>query len=208
MTENTDNSKALVREIMEMARRDSAGAVAAAEAGAASLLAAASEKAESEGRAAVEAARAAAAQRSLMLLAALPLETERFRAARLESLLVSIKEKAAARLEEGMSAGDSAVYAGLAAEALRGMEGNSFLLTLPPGAPGSLVSEAKRLSGKDGAEVALTEDRALAGGVIARDTAGRQYWDNSFRARLERFWPELRSRLAAGLPGGKKNEQA
>jgi vacuolar-type H+-ATPase subunit E/Vma4 len=206
--EENENAEALVGEIKAMAGRESAGIVSRAEAEAAGLLSAAAEEAEREGRARVEAARAAAAQRSFMLLSALPLETDRLRAARLEALLSAVKEKAAARLA-GEECRGGAVTAALAAEALRGMEGNSFVLTLPPGGlREDLRAEIEKGCEKGPLELTFGEDRALAGGVIARDTAGRQYWDNSFRARLERFWPELRGRLAAGLPGGKKNEQA
>jgi vacuolar-type H+-ATPase subunit E/Vma4 len=143
-------------------------------------------------------------------MTALPLETERLRAERLESLLREVKGKAAAALAEKAAGGCGTVNAALAAEALRGMEGNSFTLTLPAGSgsPADLAPEVKRLSGKDGLQLVFLEDGGLAGGAIARDAAGRQYWDNSFKARLERFWPELRGALGAGLAGGRKNDRA
>ena len=205
--EAKENTKALVKEILEMARRESEGAEAKAGAEAEALLRAAEEEAGRESRARVEAARADAEKRARTLLAAVPLEAERLRAAGLEALLLKVKEAAAARLGEEASRGGGS--AALAAEALRGMEGTSFELTLPPGGRREgLQAEIERRCGKGALALIFQEDPALAGGVIARDTAGRQYWDNSFAARLERFWPELRGRLAAELPGGKKNEQA
>lgn len=204
--EEKENAEALVQEILAMARRDSAGIVAKAEAEAGGRLAAAAAEAEREGRAGLEAARAAAERRGQMLLAAVPLEAARLRAARLEALLSAVKGAALDKLAREPRGGAAA----LAAEALKGMEGDSFELTLPSGggAGEALTAEIERLSGRKGLALKFLEDPALGGGVLARGAAGRQYWDNSFKARLERFWPELRSLLGAELPAEKNNERS
>ena len=204
--EEKEKAGALVKEILGLAGSESARIEAAAEAEAAALLRSAEEAAAREGRARVEAARAAAGRRAGMLLAAVPLETERLRSAGLEALLAAVKAAAGTVLAEEPSGGG--VAAALAAEALRGMEGESFVLALPAGTGGEgLRAEIERRCGRGPLRLEFTEDKELAGGVIARDAAGRQYWDNSFKARLERRWPELRRRLAAGLPGRKKDER-
>jgi vacuolar-type H+-ATPase subunit E/Vma4 len=56
------------------------------------------------------------------------------------------------------------------------------------------------------------EPAAIGGGVIVRDVEGRQRWDNSLAARLERLWPAIRRRVAeeTGLLGqrqGNNHEQ-
>lgn len=204
--EEKEKAGALVKEILGLAGNESARIEAAAEAEAAALLRSAEETAAREGRARVEAARAAAGRRAGMLLAAVPLETERLRAAGLEALLAAVRTAAGDLLAGEPSGGG--VAAALAAEALRGMEGESFVLALPAGTDGEgLKAEIERRCGRGPLQLEFTEDKTLAGGVIARDAAGRQYWDNSFKARLERRWPELRRRLAAGLPGRKKDER-
>jgi vacuolar-type H+-ATPase subunit E/Vma4 len=41
---------------------------------------------------------------------------------------------------------------------------------------------------------------------VVTDAEGRQTWDNSLEARLERMWPDLRNRIAdwAGLTPGRE----
>lgn len=185
----------LVREIRELARRESAGIAAAAEEEARGILSAAEASAVKAGRELRAAALAGAEGRRQMLLASVPAEAGRLRSDRREALLDSIKVRAMLMLRAG--AGEPAVLAALAAEAAGRMEGKKFIVALAPAdraAAAGLGGEIERLAG-GGTVITLEEDPGLDGGVVVRDAEGRQRWDNSFKARLERFWPELRGRL-------------
>jgi vacuolar-type H+-ATPase subunit E/Vma4 len=182
-----------------MARRESEGIVAAAEAEAGKIISDAEAAAEKVRREMTEAALAGAARRREMLLAALPGEEGRLRLERREALLASIRE-AAVRLilAEASGAGKKAILAALAAQAVSRMEGKIFTVAVAPGEGGAaagLAAEIERLAGRGPLELTIVEEAGLAGGVIVRGGGGRQYWDNSFAARLERFWPGLRGRL-------------
>lgn len=199
-----ENAEKLVSGILEAARREGAAAISAAEAEAAAILASARAGAERAGRARLETALAEAERRRRMLMAAVPVEAGRIAAARLESLLASIKEEALSRLrgETGSRAGTTAA---LAAEAVKQMEGNSFILTISSAdkaaLPG-LEEEIERLAAKGKIGIFFKEDPGLDGGAIALSADGRQYCDNSLSGRLERFWPELRRQLGRELETG------
>lgn len=205
--EQNENTGALLREIKELARKESVELVSRAEADAGALLAAAGQEAERSGLAAVEAACGGARSKRRMLHAAAELEAGRLRAARLETLLALIKADAEAGLGREAARADAGVIAALAAEAVRGMEGTVFEVTVPAGVlkgrPG-LASEIEGLAGKGKLEMTFKEDPGLGGGAAVLGAGGRQFWDNSFAARLERLWPELRSRFAAELAAGGK----
>ncbi|HAT73336.1 MAG TPA: hypothetical protein DCS63_11035 [Elusimicrobia bacterium] len=197
------SAESLKRAILEKAGSESSAVMAAALSEAESILASARERASKDRAARLEAALAEGARRREMMMASVPLEAGRLRALRLEALLDAIKEEALARLKaEAGGAGGSAVAAGLAAQAVRVMEGNEFVITLGAGdvpKAAGLAAEIERLAGRGPLAVSFEEDPGLDGGVRVRDGGGRQYWDNSFRARLERSWPVLRGRL---LPDG------
>jgi len=197
--EKPESAEPLKRAILETARRESAGLLAAAEAEAGAIVSAARELALGDRAARLAAARAEAARRRETALAAAPAAAERLRARRTEDLLDSIKEEALGRLKAETAAG---VQAALAAQAVSRMEGTTFTVTLGAGgraAAGGLAAEIERLAGRGPLAISFEEDPGLEGGVRVRDGEERQYWDNSFKARLERFWPALRGRL---LPGG------
>lgn len=202
------NAEGLLRAVLEQARGESDAVASAAEAGAGEIVARAAEAARREGSDRLEAATAEAARSRALLLAAVPAEAARFRLARIEALLDSIKAGALRRLaEENNCAAAVAALAGLAAQAAASMEGSSFILTLAPAQAALLrgrTGEIERLAGKGGLHLVFEEDPSVNGGVKARDAAGRQFWDNTPRARLERLWPELRSGLAESLAGEKK----
>ncbi len=202
------NAKELVREIGEMARRESAGIISAAEQEAAGILADAGAAAAKAKRELLASALAAAARRRGVMLAAVPGEAGRLRADFREAVLDSIKSRALELAgEEAERAGKAAVLAGLAAEAVRRMEGTNFVVALAAadfGAAAGLPAEIERLAGRGPLEIRIEEDPGLAGGVLVRDGEGRQRWDNSFGGRLERLWPELRGRLMRGGEGEEK----
>lgn len=197
------DAEGLKKAILELARRDGAGIIAAAEAEAENLLAAArgdADRALAEKRAEAE---AAVEHMRAMMKAAVPAEAGRERAARQEELLNSIKEAAARRLSSGADRGRAA--ASLAAQAITCMEGSEFVVTVEAADNGpGLAPEIVRLCGRNGVAVRVQEGRlAGGGGADVRSADGRQRWDNSFGARLERAWPWLRGRL---LPAEVRDE--
>jgi len=187
----------LVREVLEMARRESAGIVAAAEAESGKIISEAEAAAGKVRREMAEAARAGAARRREMMLAALPGEEARLRLERQEALLDSIRTEAVKLIRaEAAGADKKNILAALAAGALGRMEGKKFTVAVPTGGGAAgLAAEIERLAGRGPLELSIEEEAGLAGGVRMRDGEGRQYWDNSFAARLERLWPGLRGRL-------------
>ena len=192
------DAEGLVREVLEMARRESAGIVAAAEAESGKIISEAEAAAGKVRREMAEAARAGAARRREMMLAALPGEEARLRLERQEALLDSIRTEAVKLIRaEAAGADKKNILAALAAGALGRMEGKKFTVAVPPGggAAAGLAAEIERLAGRGPLELSIEEEAGLAGGVRMRDGEGRQYWDNSFAARLERLWPGLRGRL-------------
>ncbi|MDD5209234.1 MAG: V-type ATP synthase subunit E family protein [Elusimicrobiales bacterium] len=208
MMEIIGNAKGLAREIEEMARRESAGIISAAEEEAARILADAGAAAAEAKRELLASALAAAARRREVMLAAVPGEAGRLRADFREAVLDSIKSRA---LElagaEAERAGKAAVLAGLAAQAVSRMEGENFVVVVAAsdgGAAAGLAAGIERLAGRGPLKIKIEEDQGLGGGVVVRDGEGRQRWDNSFRARLERLWPELRGRLIRGAEGEEK----
>ncbi len=195
------NAEALVGEIRALAQRESAGIILAAEAEAAEILDRAKKEAELDARARAAAAGAEGERRRRMVLASVPVEAGRIAAAELEAVLDSIKKEVRACLrEKGCPRAGTA--AALAAAAVRGMEGNSFVLRVSPedsrGLPG-LEAEVSRLAGKGALEIVLKEDPGLDGGAAVYGPGGRQYWDNSLTGRLERLWPEQRRLLSLDL---------
>lgn len=188
----------LVREVLETARRESGGLIAAAEAEARKIISDAESAAEKVRREMTGAALEGAARRREMMLAALPGEERRLRLERREAVLESVREEAVRLIRAGASgAGGPAILAALAAQAVSRMEGKKFTVAAAPGAGGAagLPAEIERLAGRGPLEIKVEEEAGVDGGVIVRDGEGRQYWDNSFAARLERAWPGLRGRL-------------
>lgn len=198
------DARGLVREVLEMARRESEGVVSAAEAEAGKIIADAEAAAEKLRREMAEAALAGAARRRELMLAALPGEEGRLRLERQEAILDSIRAEAVRMIRtEASGAGKTAILAALAAQAVSSMEGKIFMVSVAPedaGAAAGLPAEIERLAGRGPLKITIEVRAGLAGGVIVRDDEGRQYWDNSFTTRLERFWPGLRGRL---LPAGE-----
>lgn len=192
------DANGLVREVLETARRESVGLIAAAEAEAGKIISEAEAAAAKARREMTGKALAGAARRRELMLAALPGEEGRLRLERREAALESVREEAVRLIRAGASgAGAPAILAALAANAVSRMEGKNFRIAVAPGTGGAagLTAEIERLAGRGPLELTVEEEAGLAGGVIVRDGEGRQYWDNSFAARLERAWPGLRGRL-------------
>lgn len=189
-------------EINRRAQRDAETVLAAANAGAAQIH-----------REKIAAARAEAERRHELMLATIPVETGRMRAARTEAILESIRAGVLRRLETPVP-DDLPVVATLAAAAIRHMGDSGFLLKISPADQHAfgerLAAEVQRLTGRNPLKLAVVADTTVPdGGVMVTNSTGTQVWDNRPAARLERLWPELRRQIArqtalveAGAPAG------
>ena len=202
MSENgADPQQVLAEEILADARRQADRLRRRAERDARAATEAAERDAEAERTHRLDKARAEADRRRRLTLATVPVQEGRLRAARIEEVLDGIREAARERLigREGYDYREMLVR--LAAEAVRAMEGRTFVPALAEDdrrdyGP-DLAAAVRDRVGRDGLQVSLSPEPApIEGGVIVRDGEGRQQWDNSLAARLARLWPQLRRRIA------------
>lgn len=191
----------LREEILANARRESEDILRRAEEQADVLRSQAAAEADRGRQEQLDQARAEAARRKELILATVPVESGRLRAVRVETLLQSIREEVGRRLlaREGFDYRDTLV--GLATEAVSRMEGQAFVVRLSRedrarfGA--GLAEEITRRVGRSPLSITLSDEtEILGGGLIVRDSEGRQVWDNRLAPRLERLWPELRRQIA------------
>jgi len=199
--EAADPQQVLTGEILADARRQADRLRRRAERDATEMTDKAQREAEADRDQRLSEARADADRRRRLTLATVPVAEGRLRAARIEKVLRDIREAARERLAARDGYDYRAMLARLAAEAVREMEGQAFVLELAEAdrqAYGpDLAADVCRLVGREGIQVSLAAGpAAIEGGVIVRDAEGRQRWDNSLAARLERLWPALRRRIA------------
>jgi V/A-type H+/Na+-transporting ATPase subunit E len=139
------------------------------------------------------------------LLATIPVEKRRLRAAKIESVLQSIYSKARERLEVRDDFNYPETLVALTTEAMHGMTSKAFILKLSPAdyreLGERLVREiAERIGDFSTTSIQLESDPAITeGGLIIQDSEGHQTWDNRLSMRLERMWPELRRQLALNI---------
>lgn len=200
-TPNQNSAEILRAEILADARRASEEIIRRAQQEAEALLAKAKTEADEAGREQLEAARAEAVRRRELMLATLPVEAGRLRAARVEALLESVHEEIRRRLtvREGFDFREAVLV--LAAEAMQRMAGSVFVVNLSVAdriALGDeLAGEIARRAGHAPLNVTIASDSAAQDGcLVIQDGEGRQVWDNSPAVRLERLWPELRRQIA------------
>lgn len=203
-SDHHDTGESLREEILATARRDRDQILRQARQDADALLAQAGSDAVRERQERLDAARAAAARARELILAAVPVEAGRMRAARLEAVLDSIHQEIRGRMSEraGVEVRDTLIA--LAAAAIGRMPGDRLVVALAPADRAAfgdgLIEAMVRQAGRPSVTLQLADDAAIAaGGVIIRDAEGRQLWDNRLPARLERLWPELRRQLARHL---------
>lgn len=201
MATPSQNSPDILREeILADARRQSDEIILRARQDAEALLAKAAAEAARLRQERLDQARAEAARRKELILATVPAEAGRLHAARVEELLESLHDEVRRRL----SARDGFDYreslAALAAEAIKQMHGNAFVVKLSAADRAAFGDElAREVAVRVGRSLNLTvsNDAALKGsGPIIEDAERRQVWDNRLLARLERLWPELRRQIA------------
>lgn len=146
-----------------------------------------------------EKAQTEAVRRQETILATVAVEAGQLRAAHIEALLESIRLEIQRRLlAQDFNVHETLVT--LAAEAIRQMPGNNFVLKISSAdhdAFGeSLAEEIARRAGRSPLNLAISADATVADGVIVQSTDGRLVWDNRLSARLERLWPELRRQIS------------
>lgn len=139
------------------------------------------------------------------MLASLPIEIERLRASRIETLLQSIHNEIHEQLLARKGFDYLKTLITSAAYAIDRMAGTDFSVTLSAAdftAFGANLAESIcQHTQKKGLQIQVISDPALPeAGLFIRDREGRQEWDNRLTARLERLWPELRQQLADILP--------
>ncbi len=150
----------------------------------------------------MEAARAEVRRRTEAILATVCVEAGRMRSARIEDALQAIHDRARDELRARSGFDFPRIIAGLAAEALGQMAGDAFELRLSRADHDALgrelMDEIRSRSSRSNLTIRLVADSNLnRGGLWLEDDAGRQAWNLSLEARLERCWPELRRQIAA-----------
>jgi len=189
----------LQEEILADARRQAKEAVDRARKEAEAVLQKARIEAENDRRVQAHAAEAEAKRRRELALATIPVTVGRRRAECIEAALNQVRDEAG----RGLAARDGFDYRQavirLTAKALAQMDGNRFVLEVSDADNQAFgqgwVQEVSQQSGRSGLELS-TAPAKNQGGVIVRDAEGRQVWDNTLPARLERLWPALRRDLA------------
>ena len=197
----TTSHEVLRDEILADAQRQAARAIRKAEREAKAVLDKATSESQEERSSKLATAQAEADRKRTLIFATVPVEIGRMHAAHVEKELLSFRDKVRDKLlaRKGFDYGETLVT--LAAEALARMEGDTFVLELSEqdrktfGA--ELADIVPDLAGRPDVTVTVDNQPAqIESGVIVRDPQGRQIWNNSLEARLERMWPLLRSQIA------------
>jgi len=201
-----NDGETLCREILADAHATADSLILQARQDAESLLANTTVTEETEARNRMNSALEEAARSRERILASIPAEESRLRAARTEQLLNSIHDDVLQRLLAHTGFDYQEAIAASAANAINRMSGSAFTVALSPEdhrtMGETLVADITRRTTKTGIHIQLVDDPAITqGGAIIRDPEGRQEWDNRLPARLERLWPALRLHLAASLFG-------
>ncbi|MEI6166238.1 MAG: V-type ATP synthase subunit E [bacterium] len=200
-----NDGESLCLDILKEAQAEAERLVARARQDAESLLTTTRAAGEKAGQERLDAVAQECARRKEKMRASLPVDYERLRAACIETLLNVIHDDIRNRLlkKEGFDYRETLVA--LAATAIDRMDGTEFEVALSPGDHdliAHLETAILQHTLKTGLEIRVVSDPAIQeSGLIIRDRAGRQLWDNRLTARLDRCWPELRLRLAAMIPG-------
>ena len=214
----SSTEQVLQEEILADARRQAQDARERAKKEAEAILAKARIEAENDRRVQAQAAEVEAKRRRELTLATIPVVVGRRRADCIEAALNQIRDEAARLLAARQGFDYRQAVIRLAAEALAQMAGNRFVIEVSDSDSQALgqgwVEEAGRQSGRSGLELSTAPAKMQnQAGVLIRDAEGRQVWDNTLPARLERLWPALRhelavaTRLVSGAEPQKKGSQ-
>lgn len=197
------NGPELMRqEVLEEARRQKEEILNAARREAEDIVVKARGESERFRKERLDAARAEAARRGDAILATVSVEAGRVRALRIEELLRTIHDQAQERFgtRSGFDFRETVVR--LSSGALQQMDGETFRLRLSVQdcqvCGDGLAADIRKLSDHPALVLQILADSTLKDGeVLIEDEAGRQVWNVSLDARLERCWPELRRQIAA-----------
>lgn len=196
-----DAQDKLHQEILADARRQADRILRRARQEAATMVEQARREAERQRDEWLASARATADRRTALLLARLPVDQGRMRAVHVEKLLTAVRDEAATRLAPRQTPLARDLLLARIAEAIDGMAGDTFELSLSPADSQTLaeidLDALRRMTGKP--TLCIERGAPLSdqdSGPVLRDAAGRQIWDNRMTARLRRLWPALRRQLA------------
>lgn len=200
MTTNQNSTERMREEILADARRECEQIILRAKRDAEASLSNATTEANQLRQERLDQARVEASRKNELILATVPVETGRLRAARIEALLESVCEEARERLQarEGFDYQETVIS--LAADAIKQMAGDAFIVRLSKaeqtilsnGLAGEIASRVGRM-----ANITIKyEEEITESGVIVEDAEARQVWDNRLVRRLERLWPALRRQIA------------
>jgi vacuolar-type H+-ATPase subunit E/Vma4 len=200
MTTNEEATDKLCEEILADARMESEKIIFRAKQDAEAFLTNAAAEADHLRRERLDQARAEATRRRTLILAQVPVEANRTRAARIEALLESVYEEARKRLlaREGFEYREAVID--LASHAIQQMAGAVFVIKLSD-TEKSLIGDnlADEIARRVGRPVRISlsyEQDSAGGGVVVQDAETHQLWDNRFLKKLDRLWPELRRQIA------------
>ena len=210
-----DSPRRLREEILTDAQHQSEAIVQRARQEVETMLAKTQQEAKEIQRQILSEARAEGERRAGLVLATVPVEAGRLRSDAVERLLESILQEARQRLCSQAGFDSRKAIVSLAIEAVRQMAGERFVVGVSvqddTALGKGLAEEIACGAGRAPSDVSITGDPTIkGGGVVVRDPAGRQIWDNQFGTRLDRLWPELRREVATqtgimalgGTPGG------
>jgi vacuolar-type H+-ATPase subunit E/Vma4 len=201
MTTSENSTEKMREEILAGARREGEEIILCARQDAELSLTGAAAEADKLYRERLDQARVEAFRKSELILATVSVETARLRGARVEALLESVCEEARRRLQarEGFDYHETVIT--LAADAIKQMAGDTFVLRLSQTEQtilgDGLAAEITPRIGRPLSINVLYREEIGGGGVVVEDAEVRQVWDNHLLKRLERLWPELRRRIAA-----------
>jgi vacuolar-type H+-ATPase subunit E/Vma4 len=200
MTTNQNSPEVLREEILAEARSKGEESITRARQDAEAFLFSAKADADQVRQEKLDQARTEAARRSTLILATVAVETGRLRAARVETLLESVREEAHQLLLSRDGPEYRKTVIALASHAIGKMSGLDFVVKLFDG-DRAILGEglAEEIADRIGRPVRLTisyEPDLKGAGVVVEDAEARQVWDNRLVNRLERLWPELRRQIA------------
>ncbi|MCC7377411.1 MAG: V-type ATP synthase subunit E [Verrucomicrobiales bacterium] len=135
------------------------------------------------------------------ILASIPMEIRRLRAARRESALEAIRDAAIERCRQRDAATRQADLLGTIPKVISAMEGTAFVLRMSAGDPPIAVDPLPRrieepLAPRPVRLSVVIDPDLPPGGLIIETENGGQRWDNTLAARCSRLWPELRQHAA------------
>lgn len=195
-----DSSERLRTEILAEAGKKGEEIVIRANQEAEVLLARAEEEANHVREEILHKANGEAERRSALIMATVPVEVGKLRAARIEELLDAIHEEANKRFVAREGFDYTKAIIALASHAIRQMAGDVFVIKLSDTDRTALGEDfVEEVANGVGRPVRITvsfEENVFGGGVVIEDEEVHQMWDNRLLRRLERMWPEMRRYIA------------